>query len=70
MLERSQNKKNDNCLGSGTGCYLLSGGGGRRGGGEGLDDVTMKFTLFPHPKADCNILMLLLISNYWAVNFL
>ena len=24
-------KKNDNCLGSGTGCYLLSGGGGRGG---------------------------------------
>ena len=43
---------------------------GEGGGGEGLDDVTMKFTSFPHPKADCNILMLLLISNYWAFNFL
>ena len=39
------------------------------GGGEGLDDVTMKFTLFPE-KADCDIVMLLLISNYCAVNFL
>ena len=39
------------------------GAGGGVGGAEDFGCVTMKFTLFTHPKADCNILIIPHVDN-------
>ena len=38
-------------------------GAGGVGGAEDFGCVTMKFTLFTHPKADCNILIIPHVDN-------
>ena len=39
------------------------GAGGGVGGAEDFGCVTMKFTLFTHPRADCNILIIPHVDN-------
>ena len=49
--------------GAGGGAGGSGGAGGGVGGAEDFGCVTMKFTLFTHPRADCNILIIPHVDN-------